>query len=48
MCTEAANSPNEFLKGRRKRTLYGDLFINKAFVGLGSCDNVQTERNIFE
>ena len=22
--------------------------INKAFVGLGSCDNVQTERSIFE
>ena len=23
-------------------------WINKAFVGLGSCDNVQTERKIFE
>ena len=25
-----------------------DLKRNKAFVGLGSCDNVQTERKIFE
>ena len=25
-----------------------DTISNKAFIGLGSCDNVQTERSIFE
>ena len=27
MCTEAANSPSEFSKCRRKRLLNGDLFV---------------------
>ena len=35
-------------KYTKKNTKKPDFQLNKAFVGLGSCDNVQTERSIFK
>ena len=39
---------NGVTKTKTATTYLHENIFNKAFVGLGSCDNVQTERGIFK